>query len=56
MVLDGVPRRCRCMETEKIIIAGQDRLLAFCQVKDKKDVTPINPCPVGSCRSSDLNG
>ena len=46
--------RCRCMEIERIIIDSQDRLLAFCQVKDNDLVTLVNPCPVGSCRSSDL--
>jgi len=40
----------RCMETERIVIESQDRLLAFCQVRDETGVASDNPCPMGVCR------
>ena len=44
---------CRCMETERIVIESQDRLLAFCQVRDETGVASDNPCPMGVCRSDE---
>ena len=41
----------RCMETERIIIDGQRRLFAICQVQDTSGVTSTRSCPAGTCRS-----
>ena len=38
----------RCMETERIIIDRQHRLLAICQVKDTSGVTDVKSCPSGT--------
>jgi len=44
----------KCMETERIIIDGQKRLLAICQEQDTRGITQVNSCPAGTCRSETI--
>lgn len=46
----------RCMETEKVVIDSQKRMLAFCQVRATglSETGQVVPCPKGICRNTIL--